>query len=81
MKRQNFEKAVAINEQLNMLKQLDKLFVDAYGAGHYLASISKNCCSEDLITNDCSLTDDLLKKFRLVILNEMQRLDKEFDEL
>lgn len=81
MKRENFERAVALNDRVKRLQAIDKLLINSASGRHTLAAIDTDCYGKVEVINQESLPMDILNKFRRVLAEEVLELDKEFETL
>ena len=81
MKLENFERATFLHDKVKRLLALDKVLVNAASGRHTLASIDTDCYGKVEVISTEALSQDILDKFRRVLTEEVQKLDKEFEAL
>ena len=81
MKREQLEKANKINSEIEKLRELDAVLLQATSGRHQLASIDIDCYNDKAVLKNCDIPPIILAKFRQVIADEVLRLDAEFEAL
>ena len=81
MKRENFERASAINEEIKRLQAIDKVLINAASHQNRLGAVYVDCYGHFEVLSDTDVPPLILAKFRQIIADEALKLDKEFEEL
>lgn len=82
MKREQLARANKIAEDIERIKELDKLLVRATSGGnHLLAAVDYDCYNHATICEHCNIPPIILTKFRQVLADEAVKLDEEFEAL
>jgi meiotically up-regulated gene 157 (Mug157) protein len=81
MKRENFERASVINEEIKRLQAIDKVLINACSNRNHLGAVSVDCYGHFEVLSDTDVPPLILAKFRQIIADEALKLDKEFEEL
>ena len=81
MKRENFERATIINEEIKRLQSIDRLLINAASDRNHLGAVAVDCYGHFEVLSDTDVPPLILAKFRQIIADEALKLDKEFEEL
>lgn len=81
MKRENFERASAINKDIKRLEEIDRVLVKSFSNGNTLGAVHVDCYNHFEVLDSVLLTQTVLSKFRQILADEILRLDKEFEAL
>ena len=82
MKREQLARANKLAEDIERIKELDKLLMRATSGGnHLLAAVDYDCYNHVTVKERCNIPPIILTKFRQVLADEAVKLDKEFEAL
>jgi hypothetical protein len=82
MKREQLARANKIAEDIERIKELDKLLMRATSGGnHLLAAVQYDCYDHFTVCDRCNIPPIILTKFRQVLADEAEKLDEEFEAL
>ena len=81
MKRENFKRAMVIDEEIKRLQAIDKVLINAASHQNRLGAVSVDCYGHFEVLSDTDVPPLILAKFRQIIADEALKLDKEFEEL